>query len=45
MHAAGSRETYALDSKGRQFLDDSKRLVDRELDHYGDHYGQSRPPT
>lgn len=34
MHAAGSKDTYSLDSTGRQFLDDSKRLMDRELDYY-----------
>lgn len=34
MHSAGSRDVYALDADGRQFLDDSKRLMDRELDYY-----------
>ena len=34
MHASGSKGVYDLNPEARQFLDDSKRMVDRELDYY-----------
>ena len=34
MHADGSKDAYDLDCQAREFIHNSKRLMDRELDYY-----------